>query len=118
MRSVALLAAAGIGSALPSAFAANTKEDVCVKYEKEYGWSKGYAVQATIMSGYDLNSAVGGYSKFKTLSTYAIVFWDDDQASIFELPPLSMGSAPMFETKVTDQEGRTWKIKQGHMFCQ
>lgn len=112
-----ILAVIGVACATSPVFAA-TKEDVCIKYEKEYGWSKGYAVQATIISGSDLNSAVGSYNRFKAFTDYAVVFWDEDQASIFELPALSMGNAPMFETKVKDQEGRTWKIKQGHLFCQ
>jgi hypothetical protein len=98
-------------------FASSTQE-VCIKYEKEIGWSKGYSVEATIISGSDLNTAVGSFSRFKPFSTYAVVFWDQGQASIFELPPLSMGSAPIFETQVKDQEGRTWKIKEGHTFCQ
>ena len=117
MRGLALIAA--LGSAFVSTLAyAATREEVCVKFEKEYGWSKGYAVQATIISGSDLNSAVGSFNRFKPFSTYAVVFWDENQASIFELPPLSTGSAPMFETGVKDQEGRSWKIKQGHLFCQ
>ncbi len=117
MRGLTLIAA--LANVFVSAFAyAATREEVCVKFEKEYGWSKGYAVQATIISGSDLNSAVGSFNRFRPLSTYALVFWDEDQASIFELPPLSMESAPIFETKVKDQEGRSWKIKQGHLFCQ
>ena len=117
MRGLALIAALGSVFVSPLVYAA-TREEVCVKFEKEYGWSKGYAVQATIISGSDLNSAVGSFNRFKPFSTYAVVFWDEDQASIFELPLHSMGSAPMFETQVKDQEGRSWKIKQGHLFCQ
>lgn len=117
MRVIALIAA--LGSIVVSAYSyAASREEVCVKYEKEYGWSKGYEVQATIISGSDLNFAVGSFNRFNPLSTYAVVFWDEDQASIFELPALTMGSAPMFETRVKDQEGRLWKIKQGHLFCQ
>jgi hypothetical protein len=97
---------------------AASRDEVCVKYEKEYGWSKGYAVEATIISGSDLNSAVGSFSRFRAFGTYAVVFWSQDQATILELPPMSMGSAPMFETQVRDQEGRAWKIKQGHFLCQ
>ena len=90
MRGLALIAA--LGSAFVSTLAyAATREEVCVKFEKEYGWSKGYAVQATIISGSDLNSAVGSFNRFKPFSTYAVVFWDENQASIFELPPLSTG---------------------------
>jgi len=93
------------------------KQEACVKYRKDYGWSKGYAVIATVISGSDLNSAVGSFTKYDSFATYAVVFWDENQASVFKLPPLSMGSLPMFEQEVEDQEGRKWKIKEGHSFC-
>ena len=70
LRGLALIAA--LGSAfLPTLAYAATREEVCIKFEKEYGWSKGYAVQATIISGSDLNSAVGSFNRFKPFSTYA-----------------------------------------------
>ena len=93
------------------------KEDACVKYRKEYGWSKGYSIVATVISGSDLNSAVGSFTRFQSFATYAVVFWDDDQASILKLPPMSMGSLPMFESEVEDQYGGKWKIKAGHLLC-
>lgn len=93
------------------------REEVCVKYEKDYGWSKGYAVEGTVISGSDLNAKVGSISRFKAFSTYVVIFWDDDQATILELSALSMGSVPIFESEVRDQQGRRWRIKQGHSFC-
>jgi hypothetical protein len=93
------------------------KQEACIKFQKEFGWSKGYSVIATVISGSDLNSAVGSFSKYNSFSTYAVVFWDENQASIFELPSLSMGSLPIFEQEVEDQEGRMWMIKAGHDFC-
>lgn len=93
------------------------KQEACVKYRKDYGWSKGYSVITTVISGSDLNSTVGSFSKFESYATYAVVFWDENQASIYKLPPLSMGSLPSFEQEVEDQEGRKWKIKEGHDFC-
>lgn len=112
-----LLLIAGLSILLqPIAFAAE-KADVCVKYRKNYEWSKGYEVQATVISGSDLNSAVGSISRFKSFSTYAVVFWGQNEASIFELPSMAMGRVPMFETEVEDQQGREWKIKEGHLLC-
>ena len=110
---LALLAPTAIFS---TAIAAE-REEVCVKYEREHGWSKGYAVLGTVISGSDMNSKVGSLSRFKSFSTYVVVFWDDDQATILELPALSMGSLPIFESQVRDQQGRLWKLKQGHSFC-
>lgn len=93
------------------------KQEACVKYEKESGWSKGYSVEATVISGSELNSAVGSYTRFQSYATYAVVFWDDDQASVLKLPSMSMGSLPMLESVVKDQYGRKWKIKEGNTFC-
>ncbi|WP_454257448.1 hypothetical protein [Pseudoxanthomonas mexicana] len=116
----ALLARALIGAAAlltcSSAFAAK-RADACVKYEKEYGWSKGYAVEATVLEGSELNEKVGSYTRFSSFATYAVIFWGEGEATILKLPAMSMGSLPMFEREVEDQEGRRWKIKEGHMFC-
>lgn len=117
MKAPNLLLVVGLTFFLPSSAFAADKAEVCVKYRKDYGWSKGYEVQATVISGSDLNSAVGSFTRFKSFSTYAVVFWDQNEASIFELPAMAMGSIPMFETEVEDQQGRKWKIKEGHSVC-
>lgn len=93
------------------------KQSACAKYKKEYGWSKGYSVEAIVISGSDLNEAVGSFTRFRAFSTYAVIFWDKDQAVILKLPPFSMGTLPMFETEVEDQNGRKWKIREGNLFC-
>jgi hypothetical protein len=120
LRAIAVVAAVAALLSLaanPSTAMAAQREEVCIKYQKEYGWSKSYTVIGTVISGSDLNSKVGSLSRFKALSTYVVVFWDDDKATILELPPLSMGSVPMFESEARDQLDRLWKIKQGHTFC-
>ena len=93
------------------------RAEACVKYEKEYGWSEGYAVEATVIDGSELNEKVGSYTRFRSFATYAVVFWGEGEATILELPGMSMGSLPLFESEVKDQEGRRWKIKEGHLFC-
>ena len=117
MKILKLLATLWLAPLLPAIASAADKAEVCVKFRKDYGWSKGYAVQGTVISGSDLNSAVGSFTRFKSFSTYVVVFWDQDQASIFELPAISMGSIPIFETEVEDQQGRKWKVKEGHLMC-
>ena len=102
---------------LSSASMAAKNQEACIKYQKDNGWSKGYSVVATVISGSDLNSAVGSYSQFESYATYATVFWGEDKVSIYKLPPLSMSSLPIFEQEIEDQEGRKWKIKEGHIFC-
>lgn len=96
---------------------ASEAESVCIKYRKNYGWSKGYAVEGTVMRGSTLNRAVGSFSRFKRFSTYVIVFWDEGEASIFELPRHAYGRIPLFEMVVEDQENRKWKMKKGHFSC-
>ena len=39
------------------------RQEACVKYRKDFGWSKGYSVVATVISGSDLNSAVAEFFK-------------------------------------------------------
>jgi len=117
IKTLNLLLAVVLALVLPVTALAADKAEVCVKFRKDYGWSKGYAVQGTVISGSDLNSAVGSVTRFKNLSTYVVVFWDEDQASIFELPSMALGSVPIFEAEVEDQQGRKWKIKEGHFMC-
>ena len=93
------------------------RTEACVKYEKEYGWSKSYAVEVTVIEGSELNKKVGSYTRFRSFATYAVIFWDEGEATILELPAMSMGSLPIFESQAKDQEGRLWKIKEGHLFC-
>jgi len=46
-----------------------------------------------------------------------IAFWDEDEASIFDLPHHAFGRVPLFEMVVEDQENRKWKMKKGHFSC-
>src|SRR4051794_35887515 len=66
------------------------REEICAKYQKQDGWwSKDYAVEGTVISGSDLNSKVGSLTRFKNFSTYVVIFWADDQATILELPAMA-----------------------------
>lgn len=105
-----------VGGLVAAAFGAEN-EKICIKYRKNYGWSKGYTVEGTVMRGSDLNRAVKSFSRFNAFSTYVVVFWDDDEARIFELPHHSFGRVPLFEMEVEDQEGRKWRMKKGHFPC-
>ena len=101
----------------PSDLFAQEKQDACVKYRTEYSWSKGYRIEASVMSGSDLNRAVGSVSRFNAFATYAVVFWGEGQATILKLPTLSMGNLPIIEQEVDDQDGGKWKIQRGHTLC-
>lgn len=93
------------------------REEICIKYQKSRGWSKGYAVEGTIMRGSALNRTVGSFSRFKRFSTYVIVFWDEGEASTFDLPRHVYGRISLFDVVVEDQENRKWKMKKGHFSC-
>lgn len=88
-----------------------------MKYRKDFKWSKGYSVIANVISGSDLNQAVGSMSRFEPFATYAVVFWNEGQATILQLPSYSMGSLPMMDSEVEDQEGRKWTIRVANGVC-
>lgn len=85
---------------------------VCAKYEVEYGWSKGYKVEATFTSGSELNSATRTFD-YSALSKYVVIFWDKDEVSIIEMSFPYLGPIGL-EGK--DQRGRKWEIAKTS-FC-
>lgn len=93
------------------------KENACLKYEKETGWSKAYDVEANLYSGTELNRAVNSYTRFKSYSNYAVVFWGEGQATILELPSYYIGQLPIVYSNVNDQYGRKWSIQSKGAYC-
>jgi hypothetical protein len=84
------------------------KQEVCAKYQTDSGWSQGYTVMATIINGSDLNAETGSYS-YEPYATYAVIFWDQGEASVLNLQYYS-GEITAYETSATDQRGRSWKV--------
>lgn len=93
------------------------KKDVCVTAYIEKGSPMPYATTATVMSGSELNTVVGGGAKFQPYLTYAVIVWPDNRVNILTLSPRSMGVLPLFDTLVEDQYGKKWNIKSDHWFC-
>ena len=89
---------------------ASSTETVCVKYETEYGWSEGYQVSGTVIKGTELNSRTSTYN-YSPYSTYVVVFWGKDQASILELD-FYTGSVSSYGQPATDQRGRSWQVSK------
>ncbi|NGP90277.1 hypothetical protein [Fodinibius halophilus] len=85
-------------------------QELCVKYQTQSGWSKGYSVDVNVMKGSTLNQKTGTYN-YNSYSTYAIIFWSEDQASIIELSYFS-GSFTAYGTQGTDQRGRKWQLSK------
>ena len=84
------------------------RQNVCVKYKKRHGWSKGYKVQGTIIKGSELNRKTGSY-KYNSYSTYVVVFWDNDEASVLELD-YYYGSISGVGVSAKDQRKRPWEV--------
>lgn len=91
--------------AIPPGHAAE-KEVVCAKYRTDYGWSKGYKVDATILNGSELNSETKTFN-YNNLSTYVVIFWEKDRASIIKMgfPYLTI-----IGQEGEDQQGKKWEI--------
>lgn len=98
---IAILLAVGFATAL-----ATSRQKVCAKYWTENGWSKGYEVETTLIKGSELNRVTRSYSHNST-STYAVIFWAKDQASVIEL---SWSQVSFAGTDGQDQQGRKWEL--------
>lgn len=92
-----------------SVSSAADREVICAKYETQQGWSQGYKVEATILKGTELNQATKTFD-YSAFSTYVVIFWDKDEASIIELdfPYLSA-----IGQNGKDQQGRRWEVSKG-----
>ena len=85
---------------------ASERAVVCAKYAANYGWSEGYAIEATIASGSELNQATGSFT-YDGLSTYVVIFWRQDQATIIKMSFPYLSAIGM---DGEDQEGRKWQV--------
>jgi hypothetical protein len=95
---------------------AKFRKMVEIKYQKQYGWSKYYLVEATFITGFELNQATRTYD-YNSYSTYAVIWWGDGECSIIRLNYASCGYEALpycisynqsLEGK--DQEDRKWYI--------
>lgn len=93
--------------------ASDSRETVCAKYMTADGWSKAYKVTATFESGSDLNTATGTFN-YEPYSTYAVIFWDKNEASVLKLA-YYFGALPPGGVEATDQRGRKWHVAEGYL---
>ena len=88
--------------------------DVCATYSNS---GKSYKVEAKIFSGRELNRRTRTF-KYSSFSTYAIIFWSNDQATVIKLGNVIGGRISEIGSNTgVDQQGRPWSIKKGHRFC-
>ena len=69
---------------------AKFRQYIKAKYQTEYGWSKYYNVEATFMTGFELNKATNTYN-YSSYNTYCIIWWGPEQCSIIKLDYVSCG---------------------------
>lgn len=94
----------------------NAEIDLCVKYEKNIGWSKVYSVTGYLLSGADLNLKVASYSRYDSIANYAVVLWEEDEESIFKLPYYASNVTSLY-MDVKDQREIKWKIRKKVSIC-
>lgn len=85
---------------------ASERRKICVEHETEVGYSKPYAVSATMTTGDELNSETGLVSYYPGIN-YVVIFWGQHEATIINI---KLGSVYVFPTYGTDQQGRRWKL--------
>lgn len=94
-----------------------------VRYDTNSGLSKWYTVEVTMLTGTELNTATKSFL-YSSLSNYAVIFWDQDQASIIKLRTLLFCGMEFEEScmpllgrmKGEDQQDREWEICTA-LFC-
>lgn len=109
----------GLADAQRNAYAPNAgtvdseetpRRTICARYMTEAGWSHGYQVSASIISGAELNRRTGTFN-YRPYSTYAVIFWAQGEASVLELQ-YYLGSVGPIGLDAKDQEGRTWHVAE------
>ena len=102
---------------IPILFAKHTQ--TCkVKYRNNYSWSKYYTVDVTFLSGHELNKATKSFD-YDTYNTYAVIFWDDDEASVIKVDSYTGCGTEVKQSCITnkvmnlegeDQQGVKWEL--------
>ena len=82
------------------------KIQVCAKYQINTGWSKGHLVNASHLRGSELNTVTKSF-EYSSFSTYIVIFWDKDQATIIEMDWPTINAIGQ---EGTDRRGLKWEI--------
>jgi len=88
--------------------AAKERVVVCAKYATNYDWSNGYQVEATVLTGQDLNQATSSFG-YQSYATYVAIFWSQDEVSIIQLDSPYLSAIAQ---EGVDQRGRRWQISK------
>lgn len=97
---------------------AKCRRVVKAKYQQQYGWSKLYTVEATFLTGMELNNATGTYN-YTSYSVYAVIFWGQGQATVIKLSSYLMCgyevtcsciNNALYDLQGQDQDGDNWNL--------
>lgn len=103
---------------------AKYREDCTVKYATEYGWSTGYEVHCTYITGTELNAATSTFN-YEAFATYAVVFWAQGEASVIRMQGFffcageatdGCASTTYLPVSGTDQRGRSWMVCSANQY--
>ena len=86
--------------------------DVCATYSNS---GKTYKVEGQIYKGTELNQRTNSYD-YNGWSTYVVIFWGNDKATIIELDHY-FGSLGYMGSDGKDKGGNPWNIREGHTYC-
>ena len=86
--------------------------DVCATYSNS---GKNYKVEGNIYKGSELNQKTNSFN-YTSYSTYVVIFWANDKATINELDHY-FGSLGIMGSDGKDKGGYPWNIKEGHLYC-
>jgi len=86
---------------------------VCARYLNS---NKAYTVEAQVYDGGDLNRRTNSFN-YDYFSTYVVIFWAQGQATVIDMGSLIGGTIGPFGARGTDQQGRPWEVREGHLFC-
>ncbi|WP_320151125.1 hypothetical protein [uncultured Tolumonas sp.] len=86
-------------------------QKICVKYENNYIWSKGYYVDAYLEKGNQINSKVSSLA-LEENSTYVVIFWNSENVSIIKITQDSISS---LEQDGVDLRGIHWRISNSSL---
>ena len=89
---------------------------VCYVGDTESGYSHRYKVAGIKLSGSELGMAVRNMFKYNSFDYYVVIFWDKGEATILKMN--SSFDPGLFDSEVTDQYDRKWKIRKQDLFCQ
>jgi hypothetical protein len=105
---------------------AETRRLCKVYYETENGWSQGYTMEVSFLTGYELNNATRSYS-YSMFSNYCLIWFGKGEVAILKINATLFRSGNEFErddflnlfllqseircVQVNSEDERNWKIK-------